>query len=125
MKGMINSNPLNFEELRHKLKVQRVAARLHSITTGHEFVQQTVAQIYKIPRHNDFEQAPLAQSPSGENKERPPLTMEPSIDDPLAATTVTPAKAGVQRENMDSRLRGNDGMLLRENKLEELDGMLG
>jgi hypothetical protein len=26
-----------------------------------------------------------AQFSSGENKERPPLTMEPSIDDPLAA----------------------------------------
>lgn len=34
--------------------------------------------------------------------------MEPSIDDPLVATTVTPAQAGVQREKMDSRLRGND-----------------
>jgi|GEM_PF-3901882 len=67
MKGMINSNPLNFEGLR-------------------------------------------------KNEKRPPLTMEPSTDDPLAATTVTPAKAGVQRENMDSRLRGNDGRVRENNK---------
>ncbi|KAF1083030.1 MAG: hypothetical protein GQF41_0797 [Candidatus Rifleibacterium amylolyticum] len=57
--------------------------------------------------HNQKMQRAAAQLPSGQNKKRPPLTMEPSTDDPLAATTVTPAKAGVQRENMDSRLRGN------------------
>jgi len=85
MKGMINSNPLNFEELRHKLKVQRVAARLHSITTGHEFVQQTVAQIYKTSHHKYFVQTPFAQLSFGQNKERPPLMMEPSIEDPLTA----------------------------------------
>ena len=51
MKSTINSNPLGFKGLRHKQKVQRVAAQL----------------------------------PPGQNKERPPLTMEPSIDDPLAA----------------------------------------
>ena len=51
MKSTINSNPLEFDGLRHKQKVQRVAAQL----------------------------------PPGQNKERPPLTMEPSIDDPLAA----------------------------------------
>jgi len=35
---------------------------------------------------------------SNKIQERPPLTMEPSTDDPLAATAVTPAQAGVQRE---------------------------
>ena len=82
---MFNSNPLDFKGLMHNQKVQRVAARLHSITTGHEFVQQTVAQIYKTSHHKYFVQALLAQSPSSRNKERPPLTMEPSIDDPLTA----------------------------------------
>ncbi len=86
MKSTINSNPLEFEGLRHKQKVQR-----------------TVAQL-----------------PPGQNKERPPLTMEPSIDDPLATTitlptqaiksfSVTPAQAGVQSKDLDSRFRGNDG----------------
>lgn len=68
MKHMIDSNPLEFEGLRQPLKVQQTVAQLRSITTDHEFVQ-----------------APLAQLPSGQNKKRPPLTMEPSIDDPLAA----------------------------------------
>jgi len=36
-------------------------------------------------RHNQKVQAALAQLPSGQNKKRPPLTMEPSTDDPLAA----------------------------------------
>jgi hypothetical protein len=87
MKRMINSNPLKFEGLMHNQKVQQPAAQLHSIRTGHEFVQQTVAQIYKTSHHNYFVQAPLAQLPSSPNKKRPPLTMEPSIDDPLAAVT--------------------------------------
>lgn len=116
MKSAINSNPLEFKGLRHKKLVQRPAA-----------------QIYKTPCHNDFVQEPLAQLPSSQNKERLPLTMEPSIDAPLAAIKsimrctyfsvnglnrhkitdsvtnfFTPAKAGVQREKIDSRLRGND-----------------
>jgi hypothetical protein len=51
MNRLINSNPLEFEGLRHNQKVQR----------------------------------PVAQLSSSQNKKRPPLTMEPSIDDPLAA----------------------------------------
>ncbi|HAE39372.1 MAG TPA: hypothetical protein DCG57_12150 [Candidatus Riflebacteria bacterium] len=68
MKATINSNPLEFEGLRHKQKVQRPAAQLHSIQSDQEFVQESLAQL-----------------PPGQNKKRPPLTMEPSIDDPLAA----------------------------------------
>ena len=48
--------------------MQRFAAQLHSIQPDQEFVQE-----------------PLAQLPSGQNEKRPPLTMEPSNDDPLAA----------------------------------------
>lgn len=110
MKFMINSNPPEFEGLRHT-----------------KLVQQTVAQIYKTPHHNDFVQAPPAQLSSGQNKERPPLTMEPAIDDPLAATTVTPAQAGVQRKGLDSRRRGNDKPCkahLASNESEELGGVL-
>lgn len=68
IKGRLNFKPIEFEGLRHNQKVQRAAAQLRSITTDHEFVQRSVAQL-----------------PSGQNKKRPPLTMEPSIDDPLAA----------------------------------------
>jgi len=35
--------------------------------------------------HNQKMQRAAAQLPSGQNKKRPPLTMEPSTDDPLAA----------------------------------------
>jgi hypothetical protein len=70
MKRMLNSNPLEFEGLRHTKLVQRSAAQLRLIATDHEFVQQTVAQL-----------------PSCQNKERPPLTMEPSTDDTLAAVS--------------------------------------
>ncbi|MDD3146508.1 MAG: hypothetical protein PHD82_04330 [Candidatus Riflebacteria bacterium] len=51
---------------------------------------------------------------SNKIKKRPPLTMEPSIDDPLAATTVTPEQAGVQRKDLDSRRR--DGNRTGDNK---------
>ena len=61
-------------------------------------------------------QAAPAKLRSSQNKKRPPLTMEPSIDDPLAATTVTPAQAGVQRKDLDSRLRGNDENITGDNK---------
>lgn len=53
---------------------------------------------------------------SNKIQERPPLTMEPSTDDPLAATAVTPAQAGVQRKDLDSRLRGNDENITGDNK---------
>jgi hypothetical protein len=38
-------------------------------------------------KQNQKVQRTAAQLPSGQNKKRPPLTMEPSIDDPLAAVT--------------------------------------
>ena len=117
-------------------------------------------------------QATPAKLRSSQNKKRPPLTMEPSIDDPLAAVKnimcrpnlsvnslkqsthsgsacrfithpkgpvfaciaaaqgsffVTPAQAGVQRKDLDSRLRGNDKpckVYLASNESEKLDGAL-
>lgn len=69
IKELFNSNPIKSEGLRHLPEVQRSAAQIRRGSVINQ----------------NFVQAPLAQFNSSQNKKRPPLKMEPSIDDSLAA----------------------------------------